>query len=37
RVIFMDDGIILEEGSPEELFNNPKNQRTQDFLRRVTN
>lgn len=34
RVIFMDDGIILEEGSPEELFNNPKNQRTQDFLRR---
>lgn len=37
RVIFMDDGIILEEGSPEELFNNPQNQRTQDFLRRVTN
>lgn len=37
RVIFMDDGIILEEGSPEELFSNPKNQRTQDFLRRVVN
>lgn len=35
RVIFMDDGIILEEGSPEEIFTNPKNQRTQDFLKRV--
>lgn len=37
RVIFMDDGIILEEASPEELFTNPKNQRTQDFLGRVVN
>jgi ABC-type polar amino acid transport system ATPase subunit len=35
RVVFMDDGIILEEGSPEDIFTNPKNQRTQDFLRRV--
>lgn len=33
----MDDGIVLEECSPEELFNNPKNQRTQGFLRRLTN
>lgn len=37
RVIFMDDGIILEEASPKELFTNPKNQRTKDFLARVIN
>nr|WP_272878469.1 amino acid ABC transporter ATP-binding protein [Clostridium sp. Cult3] len=37
RVVFMDDGIILEEGRPEDIFTNPKNQRTQDFLRRVVN
>lgn len=37
RVIFMDDGVILEEGSPEEFFTNPKNQRAQDFLKRVVN
>ncbi len=35
RVIFMDEGIILEEGSPEKLFTNPQHQRTQDFLKRV--
>ncbi|NLJ78624.1 MAG: amino acid ABC transporter ATP-binding protein [Tissierellia bacterium] len=35
RVLFIDDGIILEEAPPEELFNNPKNPRTKDFLRRV--
>jgi len=35
RVIFIDGGIILEEGNPEEIFTNPKNQRTQDFLKRV--
>lgn len=35
RVIFMDDGRIIEEGTPEELFNNPKNERTQAFLSRV--
>ncbi len=34
RVIFMDDGLIVEEGSPEELFNNPKNERTKRFLQR---
>lgn len=32
RVIYMHDGKIVEEGPPEELFNNPKNQRTKDFL-----
>lgn len=35
RVIFMDAGIIQEEGTPEEIFSNPKNPRTQDFLRKV--
>ena len=35
RVLFMDGGVIVEEGTPEELFNNPKNERTQNFLSKV--
>jgi polar amino acid transport system ATP-binding protein len=35
RVIFMDEGKIMEEGTPEEIFTNPKEARTQDFLRKV--
>ncbi len=35
RVIFMDEGIIEEEGSPEEIFGNPKSQRLQEFLSKV--
>ena len=35
RVLFMDEGKIIEEGTPEQIFSNPKNQRTQDFLRKV--
>ena len=35
RVIFMDEGKILEEGTPDEIFNNPKNHRLQDFLSKV--
>ncbi|MBR3250683.1 MAG: amino acid ABC transporter ATP-binding protein [Erysipelotrichaceae bacterium] len=35
KVVFMDSGIILEEGRPEEIFNNPKNERTRQFLSRV--
>ena len=35
RVIFMDEGKIVEEGTPEEIFNNPQNPRTQDFLKKV--
>lgn len=35
RVLFMDDGIIAEEGIPEEIFNNPKNPRTQSFLKSI--
>lgn len=32
RVIFMSDGVIVEEGSPEQIFTNPQNQRTKEFL-----
>jgi len=32
RVIFMDGGVVVEEGSPEEVFGNPKNERTKHFL-----
>ena len=35
RVIFMDEGIIMEEGTPDEIFNHPKNQRTKEFLDKV--
>ena len=35
RVIFMDEGHIIEEGTPEAIFNNPQQARTQDFLRKV--
>lgn len=35
RVIFMDDGKILEEGTPDEIFNHPKNVRLQEFLSKV--
>lgn len=35
RVIFMDQGVIAEEATPQELFNNPKNPRTKEFLKRV--
>jgi arginine/lysine/histidine transport system ATP-binding protein len=35
RVLFMDDGKIVEEGSPEDIFDNPKHARTKDFLGKV--
>jgi polar amino acid transport system ATP-binding protein len=35
RVFFMDQGIILEQGSPEEIFYNPKQDRTQEFLGKI--
>ena len=35
RVLFMDEGIIMEKGTPEQVFGNPQNPRTQDFLRKV--
>lgn len=34
RVVFMDQGVILEEAAPEEIFTNPKMQRTREFLSR---
>ena len=35
RVLFMDGGIILEEGRPQDIFSNPENERTQQFLKAV--
>ena len=35
RVVFMDGGYIVEEGTPEEVFGNPQNKRTQDFFNKV--
>ena len=35
RVVFMDKGVICEEGSPEQIFNNPKQDRTREFLKRT--
>ncbi len=35
RVLFMDEGIIMEQGTPAEVFGNPQNPRTQDFLKKV--
>ncbi|WP_394236042.1 amino acid ABC transporter ATP-binding protein [Niallia oryzisoli] len=37
RVVFMDKGVIAEEGSPEQLFNNPTEERTREFLKRTLN
>ena len=35
RVLFMDEGKIVEEGTPQEIFGDPKEQRTKDFLNKV--
>jgi putative lysine transport system ATP-binding protein len=35
RVVFMDDGVIVEEDKPEVIFNNPNNERTRTFLKRI--
>lgn len=35
RVVFMNNGVIEEEGTPEEIFNNPKKERTREFLKRT--
>ncbi len=37
RVVYMNDGVIYEEGSPEEVFGNPQKQETKDFLARFRN
>ncbi len=35
RLLFMDQGIVMEQGTPEEIFSNPKNERTKSFLSKV--
>ncbi|TJX15668.1 amino acid ABC transporter ATP-binding protein [Tissierella creatinini] len=35
RVVFMDQGVIAEQGHPEEIFNNPRQERTREFLKRI--
>ncbi|RCX23584.1 polar amino acid transport system ATP-binding protein [Fontibacillus phaseoli] len=35
RILFMDQGVIMEQGTPQEVFGSPKHQRTQDFLSKV--
>jgi ABC-type polar amino acid transport system ATPase subunit len=35
KVVFMDEGVVVEEGSPNEVFSNPKHQRTRTFLSRI--
>ena len=35
KVLFMDEGIIMEENTPQEFFSNPKSQRLQEFLSKV--
>ncbi|MCM2589819.1 amino acid ABC transporter ATP-binding protein [Rossellomorea marisflavi] len=35
RVVFMDKGVIAEEGPPEQIFNHPKQERTREFLKRT--
>ncbi len=35
RVLFMDEGVIAEEGSPAQIFGNPQNERTKEFLSKV--
>ena len=35
RVLFMDDGVIVEEGTPEQIFEHPKSERLQSFLSKV--
>ena len=37
RVVFMDDGVIVEEGNPEQIFNHPIQERTKEFLKRTLN
>ena len=36
RIIFMDEGVIVEQGKPQEVFDNPKEERTKQFLARYT-
>ena len=35
KVVFMDGGVVVEEGSPKEIFSKPKEERTREFLMRI--
>ena len=35
RILFLDEGIVMEQGKPDEFFANPKNERTRSFLSKV--
>ena len=35
RIVFMDGGVVVEEGTPEEIIDHPKNQRTKEFLQKL--
>jgi len=35
RILFMDEGVIVEQGTPDEIFSNPQNSRTKDFLSKI--
>lgn len=35
RILFMDQGVILEQGTPQQVFGAPQHQRTKDFLSKV--
>ena len=35
KVLFMDKGVILEEGTPDEIFNHPKTERLKEFLSKI--
>ena len=35
RVIFMEGGVVVEDGTPEEVIDHPKTERTQEFLARI--
>lgn len=37
QIVFMDDGLIVEQGTPEQVIDNPQNERTKAFLSRITN
>ncbi|MCI6257702.1 MAG: amino acid ABC transporter ATP-binding protein [Treponema sp.] len=37
KVVFMDGGVVVEQGSPSEVFNNPQNERTKQFLKAISN
>ena len=36
KIVFMADGVIVEQGTPEEVIDNPKNQRTKMFLNKLS-